>query len=184
MAREYDRVTFHGKPTDHRTAVMARLVEKRCDVTFVCWQGSYNAGDLSAGTHLGGGALDLDLPADPQMLVRVLRKQGFAAWYRGPGSGFDPHIHAIDIGNRRLSGPAQDQVAKYEAGCDGLSGWNDDPQPFRPPPYAPFVNAQGFDYRSWKESLTLRAKIGNLSDRIKELIRQREQAKRTLGRLS
>ena len=185
MPKEYSRVTFRGKTTDHRTAVMARLVEKRLGIQFVCWQGSYSDGSLSAGTHSGGGALDLNLPGDPAMLVRVLRKQGFAAWYRGPGSGFDPHIHAIDIGNKRLSSGAVSQVAKYRAGCDGLSGWNPDPQPFRPPPSYPYVDdSEGFDYGAWKAALRLRQKLSNLSDRMRELIRKRKQAKRQLERLS
>lgn len=184
MGKQYDRVQFHGKPTDRRTAIMARLVEKRVGVTFICWQGSYSDGSLSAGTHSGGGALDLNVPADPAMLVRVLRKQGFAAWYRGPGSGFDPHIHAIDIGNKRLSPGAVSQVAKYRAGGDGLAGTNPDPQPFRPPPFYAYVNSQGFDYVSWKEALNLRQKIANMADRLKELTRKRKQAKRQLARLS
>jgi len=184
MPKEYSKVTFHGKTTDYRTAVMARLVERRLGVQFVCWQGSYSDGSLSAGTHTGGGALDLNVPGDPATIVRVLRKQGFAAWYRGPDSGFDPHIHAIDIGNRKLSPGAASQVVKYRAGGDGLAGSNPDPQPFRPPPFYDYVTVDGFDFGAWKAARKLRQQLSDLTDRIKELSRRRKQAKRKLARLS
>lgn len=188
MPKQYQKVTFHGKTTDYRTAVMARRVEKKLGIQFICWQGSYSDGSLSAGTHSGGGALDLNVPAgqDPAQVARHLRRSGFAAWYRGPDSGFDPHIHAIDIGNTRLSSEAAAQVVKFNRGEDGLAGSNPDPQPYRPSgdQFYPYVSKAGFNFSDWKAALKLRQKLSGLNDRIKELLRRRRQAKRQLARLS
>lgn len=186
MPKQYARVTFHGKATDYRTAVMARQVEKKLGIQFICWQGSYADGSLSAGTHEGGGALDLNTPGDPDQITRHLRRAGFAAWYRGPDSGFAPHIHAIDIGNTRLSPEARSQVLKYRNGQDGLAGANPDPQPYRPEgdQFYPYVTKAGFNFADWNAALKLRQRLSGLNDRIKELLRRRRQAKRQLARLS
>lgn len=186
MPKEYTKVTFHGETTDHRTAVAARRVEKELGVTFVCYQGSYSDGSLSAGTHAGGGALDLNVPGDPTKVTRHLRRAGFAAWYRGPDSGFDTHIHAIDIGNDRLSPEAQSQVTKYRAGGDGLAGTNPDPQPFRPDStnFYPYVTGAGFNYTKWAKALSLRQRLTNLRARAKELLRLRRRTRHQLDRLS
>ena len=192
MPREYSKVTFRGKTTDHRTAVMARRVEKALGVTFYVYQGSYNPGGVGAsgGTHDKGGVLDLNVPGgkDPNAVTRQLRNSGFAAWYRTPDQGFTPHIHAVDIGNARLAYNAGLQVGNYNSGGSGL--WplvaGNDPQPFRPTPatYYAHTDRDGFDFDAWRDALTLRQKIANLSDRIKELFRSRKQAKRQLDRLS
>ena len=190
MPKEYSKVTFHGKTTDYRTAVMARLVERRLGVQFVCWQGSYSDGSLSAGTHSGGGALDLNVPGgkDPDAVTRQLRNAGFAAWYRTPAQGFSPHIHAVDIGNLRLAFNAGLQVGNFNAGGSGL--WplvaDNDPQPFRPSSttYYRHVDRAGFDFAAWQQGLKLRQKMSELSARIKELARRRKKARRQLERLS
>lgn len=187
--KEYQRTTFHGKETDYRTAVMATRAEKTLGQDFVCWQGSYSTSvGASAGTHAGGGALDLSVPGDPDRITRVLRKHGFAAWYRTPAQGFTIHIHCIDIGNTRLSTDAHLQVQDFNNGGDGL--WplvgSDDPQPWRPsgPDFAEFVDRGGFDFDAWRASQNLRQKIGGLTGRIKELVRRRSQAKRRLDKVS
>jgi hypothetical protein len=185
----YDRVTFHGKPTDRRTAVMARRVEKTLGITFICWQGSYNTSvDASAGTHSGGGALDLNVPGDPERIVRHLRRSGFAAWHRTEADGFSEHIHCIDIGNKLLASEARIQVTDYREGGNGLYPYigGDDRQKFRPQgdEFYSCVDHEGFSWADWKASLSLRQKIGNLTDRIRELFRARKQAKRRLDKLS
>jgi hypothetical protein len=99
-------------------------------------QGSYHDnGAASFGTHLGGGAVDLSvmrkgtytiLTTEIRKLLPALRVAGFAAWYRiadelYPGSPY--HIHAIAIGDKELSQPAQDQLtgpAGYFRGFSGL----------------------------------------------------------------
>ena len=85
-------------------------------------QGSYNHGGVSAsaGTHDGGGVVDL-LAWDWQRKVRVLRKIGFAAWYRPPVSGlWGAHIHAVLIDHGKLvAGRRPRQVIAYRAGATG-----------------------------------------------------------------
>lgn len=91
-------------------------------------QGSYNAGGVgaSAGTHDGGGALDIDVGggcgARPRA-VRALRKVGFAAWFRPTIPGlWNRHIHAIAVNDTDLSSGAAAQVSEYYRGYDGLAG--------------------------------------------------------------
>ena len=186
---EYSKVTFRGRTTDQRTATMARLVEKRLGITFVCYQGSYNGTvDASGGTHDGGGALDLNVPGDPGKITRALRNQGFAAWYRTPAQGFDTHIHAIDIGNRRLSFNAGLQVGNYGSTGDGL--WplvaGDDPQPYRPTKatYAPYTDRDGFDYEAWDKARTLASRIKDRAARVRHLLRLQRRDRKKLDRLS
>lgn len=99
-------------------------------------QGSYsNQVAASFGTHSGGGAVDISviqygtyqvLYDEIDNLVQALRIAGFAAWLRDfdqlyPGSPI--HIHAIAIGDRDLSGPAQEQLSGkfgYFRGFNGI----------------------------------------------------------------
>lgn len=137
-----------GRPLviDDRTQAKLRAAESRLGFTFTIVQGSYRAGDgaaASAGTHDGGGVIDLrvwNLPAriTPQEAVRALRLSGFIAWYRTTAQGFDPHIHAIDYGNPALSPAAQQQVTAWRNGRNGLAnnGPDDGPRvhiPLNPP---------------------------------------------------
>jgi hypothetical protein len=192
MPKEYDRVTFRGKPTDYRTAVMARTVEKALGIAFYCYQGSYNPGGVGAsgGTHDKGGVLDLNVPSgkDPNAITRQLRNAGFAAWYRTPAQGFTPHIHAVDIGNNRLAYNAGLQVGNYNSEGSGL--WplvaGNDPQQYRPTvaTYYNFVTRAGFNFDNWREVQSLRQRISNRLDRIRELLRSQRKDKRKLDRLS
>jgi SLT domain-containing protein len=81
-------------------------------------QGEYSNGSLSAGTHLGGGVVDLSTTS-PATLA-ALRAAGFAAWIRGPEQGFSPHIHAVLMNHPDLSPAAAAQVKDFLAGGDGL----------------------------------------------------------------
>lgn len=133
----YAPTTHDGKRVDEITHQALLVAEKRLGYPLTITQGSYNAGGVaaSAGTHDGGGVVDL-APYDWRRKVRVLREIGFAAWHRTPAQGPWPeHIHAVLIGNRKLAPAAARQVDSYRAGRDGLAGnaldptWRPDPIP-------------------------------------------------------
>lgn len=92
-------------------------------------QGSYNAGsvDASAGTHDGGGVVDLKA-WDWQSKVRALRRAGFVAWFRAASEGPWPdHIHAVLMDHRKLAPSAQRQINAYHHGLNGLANNGPDP---------------------------------------------------------
>jgi hypothetical protein len=146
--RPYGRTTVRGHTLDNLTdyallAVEAELGYNPRSLTIL--QGSYNAGGVgaSAGTHDGGGAVDLT-PVNAAEKVHALRKVGFAAWHRQAIPGiWNEHIHAVLVGNLKLSDAAAAQVADYRNHRDGLAGhapdntWHPDPIPvFHMPKYA------------------------------------------------
>lgn len=132
----YERVLLRGHELNARTLAMLQTAGEIYDGPMDLMrltQGSYrDTLAISFGTHAGGGAVDISLRhpvddafilAEAEPMVQALRAAGFAAWYRragdlGEGSGH--HIHAIAIGDRELSTGAQQQVASYFAGMDGL----------------------------------------------------------------
>jgi peptidoglycan hydrolase-like protein with peptidoglycan-binding domain len=129
---DYHRVVFRGGRMNVRTQVMVRRAElylKQAGVTkntFSVTQGSYSKGvSASAGTHDGGGALDISVRGRSQKqisaMVKALRQAGFAAWARTPADGFTPHIHAIAIGDREAAPLAKRQMQNYFAGRNGLA---------------------------------------------------------------
>ncbi|NUO57301.1 MAG: hypothetical protein HOV78_11595 [Hamadaea sp.] len=137
----YDRTTYGGKPVDWLTRaaledVSTELYGAPDQLTIL--QGSYNAGGVaaSAGTHDGGGAVDL-APYDADRKVLVLREHGFAAWHRAElwKDGvrvWGEHIHAELIGDRMASAGAKAQWAEYLKGENGLAnhGPDDGPRDF------------------------------------------------------
>lgn len=131
------RTTHQGFPVNARTLAMLEAAQGRSGRTYVVEQGSYSAGadPTSAGTHDGGGALDLDAEAltaaQRTAAVTALRQVGFAAWLRTPAQGDWPlHIHAVAISDTDLSAPAQKQVGAYFEGRNGLAnnGADDGPR--------------------------------------------------------
>ncbi|MBX7097727.1 MAG: peptidoglycan-binding protein [Myxococcaceae bacterium] len=128
---DYHHVHFRGVTLNERTKVMlqrAELYAHKLGVhgDFGLVQGSYHPGvAASAGTHDGGGAMDVSVAgrshATQLKMVKALRLAGFAAWTRGPADGFSPHIHAIAIGDRDLAPLARQQVHDYFAGRNGLA---------------------------------------------------------------
>lgn len=126
--KPYDLTTYDGDRVDWLTRAALEATAKRLGYDLTITQGSYNAGGVtaSAGTHDGGGVVDL-APYDHARKVLELRRTGFAAWYR-PELWRDgvrvwpPHIHAVLMGNARLSSAARAQVQAYLAGKDGLAG--------------------------------------------------------------
>lgn len=130
------RALYRGVVTDERTRDMVAEAEKINGASFKPTQGSYSVDvSASAGTHRGGGALDLSVngmdKAKRDKAVSALRKVGFAAWYRAPEDGpWGAHIHAIAIGCPDLAASAARQVEEYKNGGDGLVGAARDPQAY------------------------------------------------------
>src|SRR5262245_14271308 len=121
------RVWFEGVQLDERTRDMFLRLRWKTGLPLALTQGSYtNANPGSAGTHSGGGALDirttnLTTPEDDR-LVLTARQLGFAAWLRTPAQGVWPyHLHGIAIGCPDLSDAAARQVTAYKAGRNGLA---------------------------------------------------------------
>jgi hypothetical protein len=82
----YEKQQVQGHTLNNRTVAMLTDVESRLGYDLTVLQGSYNAGGVSqsAGTHDGGGAVDL-APYDWKNKVAALRRVGFA-----PGTARDP----------------------------------------------------------------------------------------------
>lgn len=129
MPNPYDLTTYNGRQVDWITRAALEDAERLLgyDGPLPVSQGSYNAGGVaaSAGTHDGGGAVDV-MPktlAEARRIERALRRLGFAAYVRLPIPGlWGLHVHAILMGNRKLSAGASAQVREYLAGGDGLKG--------------------------------------------------------------
>ena len=163
-----DRIQFRGKTMDRKTAAALAIAERRLGYQLSVTQGCYNAGGVSAsaGTHDRGGVVDL-APYDHAHKVRVLRRLGFAAWYRPAISGlWGAHIHAVMIGHQDLSPSAARQVESYKDGRDGLASNREDPNPYRPD-VEPFSFA-----KAWRDDLLVQrirglgARIDTLQERI------------------
>lgn len=134
MPKPYDRTTYDGNVVDELTKAALEETAARLGYDLTIVQGSYNAGGVaaSAGTHDGGGAVDL-APWHWEEKVRELRRTGFAAWHRPAIPGlWGEHIHAILIGDRLMSAGAKAQVVDYLAGRNGLAnhGPDDGPRQF------------------------------------------------------
>ncbi|MGD9693964.1 MAG: hypothetical protein AB7G17_14300 [Phycisphaerales bacterium] len=131
----YDIIQFRGAKMDRITAQALQLAEFLLGYELTITQGSYNKGGVSAsaGTHDGGGVVDL-AAFEAKRKVRILRALGFAAWHREAIPGLWPeHVHAVLIGNKKLAPAAINQVAAYRAGRDGLKSNAVDKTP-RPDP--------------------------------------------------
>lgn len=131
-----ERTEHTGKVVNARTEEMLAHAQQQLDRELVLDQGSYNPGGdpTSAGTHDGGGAVDINTDdMDEQTarsVVEELRKVGFAAWYRTPDQGDWPHhIHAIALSDPDLSSPAQEQAGDYYLGKNGLANEQPDDGP-------------------------------------------------------
>lgn len=135
----YERITWRGFTFDRYTVAAIEAAEDLLGFKLTIAQGSYNTTvSASAGTHDGGGAVDV-MPTDrPARVVRALRTVGFAAWHRLPSQGpWGEHIHAVQIGNARLAPVAARQVTAYRNGRDGLADNAPDPT-WRPNPIPTF----------------------------------------------
>lgn len=127
--RPYDRVTHQGFTVNRRTLNALQWAEKDAGFRFLLAQGSYNRGGVgaSAGTHDGGGVVDLRtviLSEDERkQMVKSLRRAGFAAWFRPAVAGlWGQHVHAVLLGDKEASSQAQQQMQAYIDGRNGLAG--------------------------------------------------------------
>lgn len=140
-AHDYGRTTYGGKTVNKRTRDMLVTAASVFGSHFGLTQGSYNRGvSASAGTHDGGGVVDINVDgmtsAKRNALVLALRRAGFAAWLRTPAQGFSYHIHANAIGDREMASLAKSQVQSYFNGRNGLAGNGYDGTPRPHPPWA------------------------------------------------
>lgn len=121
-------ILFEGARLDPRTRDMLVEARRISGLTLRVTQGGFNAGGVSAsaGTHDGGGALDISVhgmdATEIATAIRRLRQVGFAAWHRLPSQGsWVEHIHCIAVGCTSLSAGAAKQVAAYKKGRNGLA---------------------------------------------------------------
>lgn len=122
----YEIVWFHGHRFDRMTVQALLDMEHKLGYQLTILQGSYNGGAgkvaASAGTHNGGGAVDL-APADAHDKVRAGREVGFAMWERQTLPGvWSHHVHGILIGNAKVSSGAAHQITDYRNHRNGLAG--------------------------------------------------------------
>src|SRR5699024_4966479 len=131
--KKYARSWWRGIQVDNYMILGLETAEKKAGFRFRYTQGGYNAGGVtaSAGTHDGGGAVDIDVRgmsrATINKIVNSLRKSGWAAWYRPYIANlWIAHIHAIQLGNARASSGAKHQIREYKAGRNGLANYGPD----------------------------------------------------------
>ena len=127
------RPSWRGRTNvDAMTIAAIERAEKIGGHQFVVTQGSYQGGHgdrNSAGTHDGGGVVDLRWCGHARC-IRALRQAGFAAWLRTPAQGPWPHhIHAVLGGHPRLAQSAANQWTAYVGGRDGLKSNGPDDGP-------------------------------------------------------
>jgi peptidoglycan hydrolase-like protein with peptidoglycan-binding domain len=139
---------YGTKRVNTRTRLMISAADATLPWTIQVSQGSYCLGkkscaEASAGTHDGGGAIDVrvkDLSTTQRWrTVQALRQVGFAAWLRTPsqcGGCWTAHIHAVaiadtDVWQRDGRFTNRDQVADYFVGRNGLSAHGPDNTPTR-----------------------------------------------------
>lgn len=118
------RPAWRGRTNvDALTIAALEAAERAAGHEFVVTQGSYQggAGDpKSAGTHDGGGVLDLRW-CGHEACLRHLAEAGFVPFLRTPPA-FDYHVHAVVVGHPALHPTAAAQVAERRRGGDGLIG--------------------------------------------------------------
>jgi hypothetical protein len=133
------RIPFRGYLLDQASIDAFLVAEKLTGWTLPVMQGSWSTGvAASAGTHAGGGAIDVGLRDaagnlrsawEQTWTVRNLRRAGFRAWRRTPAQGFPYHAHGILGGDPLVSPDAAAQLVQWDRGLNGLAdhGSDDDP---------------------------------------------------------
>jgi hypothetical protein len=141
--KPYDKVKVRGVTLNRRTNRALKYAEKLAGFKFTVTQGSYTRGvSASAGTHSGGGAIDIRTRglSDKRRIkmVQSLKKAGFAAWYRRISDGFSgPHVHALCIGDKEMHSSARSQVRSFDNRRNGLRN-NKPDLTYRPKPKVQF----------------------------------------------
>jgi hypothetical protein len=182
MSNAYERITLghdsSGRPivVNRRMLAMLDEVERRCGVRPTIVQGAYRAGNgasASAGTHDGGGVLDLRTwnltVAERNLWAATARLVGWIVWYRTPAQGFDPHMHVIAKGDADLSDDAQAQVVDASHGLDGLASKGRDTSNLHVPT---------FDYARYLEARAVadtNARLARLEARVTDTTNARAQ---------
>ncbi len=123
---KYEIVTYQGRKLDRYTLAAIKAAERLLRYTpgaLTIVQGSYNRGGVaqSAGTHDGGGALDVTAN-DISKKVAAFRRVGIIMSDRLASSSWSRHGHGVQDGNEELSSGAAAQVREIKAGGDGLIG--------------------------------------------------------------
>lgn len=125
----FDRVTFRGRLMDKKTEAFLRAMEARLGYELTVVQGSYtNSVGASAGTHSGGGVVDL-AAWDHERKVQVAKRLGAFVWYRPAIPGvWGSHIHLGIRDHGNLSPEAKRQQDDYDAHPprNGISGHAED----------------------------------------------------------
>lgn len=127
-----DAENLRGKKINRYTDDLLNCAEAELGFSFLLTQGSFNGTvSASAGTHNGGGVVDIRLKncdscswfseSKTDNVVGALRRAGFAAWRRGTWDTLPLHIHAVAIGDTSAAPRALDQVIQYFNGTDGLN---------------------------------------------------------------
>lgn len=122
------RPTWRGRTNvDALTIACLERAERAAGHQFTVTQGSYQppgGGDInSAGTHNGGGVIDLRW-CGHDACIGHLRRAGFWAWHRTPEqSSWPHHVHAGVLGHPLLAPLAKVQEQAYRDGYNGL-GYN------------------------------------------------------------
>ena len=140
---------YGSKRVNTRTRQMIAAADRKVPWSITVTQGSYCAletkgcASASAGTHDGGGAIDVAAytltSTQRWQTVQALRSVGFAAWLRVPsqcGGCWPIHIHALAIGDTDLwqkdgKYANRDQVGDYFTGRNGLSNHRADDTPVK-----------------------------------------------------
>lgn len=158
-------------------AITAAAIEKAEEIgghEFTVTQGSYqNTVSASAGTHDGGGAVDLGWCGHVGCVL-ALRKAGFAAWHRNPSQGPWPdHIHAVLVDHPLLAPSAARQVVSYRDGRNGLaSNGADDGPRVNPIPVFKFQEDDMFSDNDRKTLGDLKTSVASLSKTVDNLVKR------------
>lgn len=121
------KVEYKGETFDARTRDMLKELDARTpDIPIHFTQGSYSDGSLSAGTHSGGGAVDISvhgLTLDQILtIIKIANEIGFeASWHRTrPEWTKGDHIHMLATGAPDLGDVAKNQIEAVRDGFNGL----------------------------------------------------------------
>lgn len=182
MSDPYERIRWRGHRFDRRTKAAILALEDRLDRRVTIYQGSYSTSvGASAGSHDGGGAVDLWVSGiDANTVTRAARNVGWAMWWRTPRQGdWGNHQHGILRRHSTASSFAKAQASNFDEGGDGLGSLlpGDDPQPYRPDPLVTF------DYRAWTKAQNLRSRLRHLARDIAALRDRRRKVRRELARV-
>lgn len=138
---------YGSKRVNSRTKLMLTAADRAVPWKITVTQSSYcvlekaGCAKASAGTHDGGGAIDIKAlslsKTERWRTVQALRSVGFAAWLRVPsqcGGCWPTHIHAVAIGDTDMwqkngKYTNRDQVGDYFVGRNGLAKHKADDTP-------------------------------------------------------